>query len=99
MIRPLRPDELDRALTIINQAALAYKGVIPPDCWQEPYMPEAELRAEIAHGVDFWGYEAEARLLAVMGRQDRHDAGGYLGRGLVGHPLLSEAGISVSLAL
>jgi GNAT superfamily N-acetyltransferase len=73
MIRPLRPDELDRALTIINQAALAYKGVIPPDCWQEPYMPEAELRAEIAHGVDFWGYEAEARLLAVMGRQDRHD--------------------------
>ncbi len=70
MIRPLRPDELDRALTIINQAALAYKGVIPPDCWQEPYMPEAELRAEIAHGVDFWGYEAEGRLLGVMGRQD-----------------------------
>jgi len=70
MIRPLRPDELDRALTIINQAALAYKEVIPPDCWQEPYMPEAELRAEIAHGVDFWGCEAEARLLAVMGRQD-----------------------------
>jgi GNAT superfamily N-acetyltransferase len=70
MIRPLRPDELDRALTIINQAALAYKGVIPPDCWQEPYMPEAELRAEIAHGVDFSGYEAEGRLLGVMGRQD-----------------------------
>ena len=40
MIHPLTPDELDRALTIINQAALAYKGVIPPDCWQEPYMPE-----------------------------------------------------------
>jgi GNAT superfamily N-acetyltransferase len=70
MIRPLRSDEIDAALTIINQAALAYKGVIPPDCWQEPYMPEEELRAEIAAGVDFWSYEAEGRLLGVMGRQD-----------------------------
>ena len=69
-IRPLHNEEIERALTIINQAALAYKGVIPPDCWQEPYMPEAELRDEIAHGVDFWGYEAEGRLLGVMGRQD-----------------------------
>jgi GNAT superfamily N-acetyltransferase len=70
MIRPLRPDEIDAALALINQAALAYKGVIPPDCWQEPYMPEEELRAEINAGVDFWSYEAEGRLLAVMGRQD-----------------------------
>ena len=70
LIRPLKPDEIDRALAIINQAALAYKGVIPADCWQEPYMPEAELRAEIAAGVNFSGYEAEGRLLGVMGRQD-----------------------------
>ena len=70
MIRPLRPGDLGRALAIINRAALAYKGVIPPDCWQEPYMPEEELRAEIAAGVEFAGYEAEGRLLGVMGRQD-----------------------------
>ena len=69
-IRPLHDEEIDAALAIINQAALAYKGVIPADCWQEPYMPEAELRAEIADGVDFWGYEDEGRLLGVMGRQD-----------------------------
>jgi GNAT superfamily N-acetyltransferase len=69
-IRPLQPEEIDRALAIINQAALAYKGVIPPDCWQEPYMPEAELRAEIAAGVNFWAYEDEGRLLGLMGRQD-----------------------------
>ena len=68
-IRPLNNEEIDRALAIINQAALAYKGVIPADCWHEPYMPEAELRAEIAAGVDFWGYEDEGRLLGVMGRQ------------------------------
>jgi Sec-independent protein translocase protein TatA/GNAT superfamily N-acetyltransferase len=69
-IRLLRPDEIDRALTIINRAALAYKGVIPEDCWHEPYMPEAELRAEIAAGVNFWAYEDETGVLGVMGRQD-----------------------------
>ena len=73
MIRPLTPDELDRALTIINRAALAYKGVIPPDCWQEPYMPEEELRDEIAAGVDFWAYVAAGSPVGVMGRQDRGD--------------------------
>ena len=72
-IRPLQDDEIDRALEIINQAALAYKGVIPEDCWQEPYMPEAELRAEIAAGVNFWGYETEGGLVGVMGRQDLED--------------------------
>ena len=72
-IRPLKDDEIDRALEIINQAALAYKGVIPADCWQEPYMPEAELRAEMAAGVNFWGYETEEGLVGVMGRQDLKD--------------------------
>ena len=70
MIRPLQPDDIAAALAIINQAAQAYKGVIPADCWQEPYMPETELRAEIAAGVDFSGYVSEIGLLGVMGRQD-----------------------------
>jgi Sec-independent protein translocase protein TatA/GNAT superfamily N-acetyltransferase len=70
LVRLLRQDEIDRALTIINQAALAYKGVIPADCWQEPYMPEEELRAEIAAGVDFFCCAAAEGLLGVMGRQN-----------------------------
>jgi GNAT superfamily N-acetyltransferase len=70
MIRPLKPGDIDAALVIINQAAQAYKGVIPADCWQEPYMPEEELHAEIAAGVDFSAYEGEVGLLGVMGRQD-----------------------------
>ena len=73
LIRPLQDEEIDRALAIINQAALAYQGVIPADCWHEPYMSEAELRAEIAAGVNFWGYETEGRLLGVIGRQDLHE--------------------------
>ncbi len=70
LIRPLRHDEIDRALAIINQAAQAYNGVIPADCWQEPYMPEEELRAEIMAGVNFWAYTIEGRLVGVMGRQE-----------------------------
>jgi GNAT superfamily N-acetyltransferase len=69
-IRPLKDEEINLALEIINQAALSYKGVIPADCWQEPYMPEEELRAEMAAGVNFWSYETEAGLVGVMGRQD-----------------------------
>ncbi|MFA5111549.1 MAG: twin-arginine translocase TatA/TatE family subunit, partial [Desulfobaccales bacterium] len=69
-LRPLRDDEIDQALTIINRAAQAYQGVIPADCWQEPYMPEEEIRAEIMAGVNFWVYESEGRPVGVMGRQD-----------------------------
>ena len=70
MIRPLRHHEVETALTIINESATAaYKGVIPADCWCEPYMHEEELRAEIAAGIDFWAYEAGGAILGVMGRQ------------------------------
>jgi len=70
MIRPLRDQETPLALEIINDAAAAYKGVIPADCWQEPYMPAAELLSEIAAGVRFWSYESGTRLVGVMGRQE-----------------------------
>jgi len=69
LIRPLRPDEVEIALAIINEAARAYQGVIPADCWCEPYMPADELRAEIGAGVDFCVYEADGALLGIMGRQ------------------------------
>jgi len=65
----LKNDEVEQALTVINEAARAYQGVIPDDCWQEPYMPGEELRAEIDAGIDFWAYEAGEDILGVMGRQ------------------------------
>jgi hypothetical protein len=46
-IRPCRDDEHDEILAIVNAAAEAYRGVIPADRWHEPYMPGAELDAEI----------------------------------------------------
>jgi len=56
---------------IVNDAAQAYRGVIPADRWHEPYMPMAELEGEIAAGVQFWVAEADGKALGVMGIQDR----------------------------
>jgi GNAT superfamily N-acetyltransferase len=68
-IRPCRADERASVVAIVNAAAEAYRGVIPADRWHEPYMPEAELDAEIAAGVAFWGYEDGGELVGVMGIQ------------------------------
>ncbi|MEJ5311654.1 MAG: GNAT family N-acetyltransferase [Anaerolineae bacterium] len=58
---------------IINDAAQAYRGVIPADRWHEPYMSREELRHEIEAGVRFWGYEEDGVLVGVMGIQDVQD--------------------------
>src|SRR5512136_1459704 len=69
MIRPCNAMDVPVMLEIINDAARAYRGVIPADCWTEPYMSEDELRREIDDGVQFWGVEKEGQLVAVMGIQ------------------------------
>jgi GNAT superfamily N-acetyltransferase len=73
MIR--RCDERDFELiwSIINDGALAYKSVIPADCWTEPYMSRDELHAEMEDGVSFWGYEENEALTGVMGIQGVED--------------------------
>ena len=72
-IRPCRQVDFDTVYTIINDAAEAYRGVIPADCWKVPYMSREELRHEIAEGVLFWGYEENSELAGVMGIQDVMD--------------------------
>lgn len=73
MIRPCREDELDTLYVIINDAAEAYRDVIPADRWHEPYMPLQELRHEIESGVAFWGFEEHGELLGIMGLQRVRD--------------------------
>ena len=73
VIRPCTDQDLDEILEVINDAAQAYKGVIPNDRFKDPYMPREELRHEIAHGVRFWGFEQDGQLLGVMGLQDVED--------------------------
>jgi GNAT superfamily N-acetyltransferase len=73
MIRKCTEDDLPALYAIINDAAQAYKGVIPEDRWHEPYMPVQELNQEIRDGIQFWGYEADGELVGVMGIQDKGD--------------------------
>ena len=68
-IRRCRQDEQAAISHIVNAAAAAHREVIPADRWHEPYMPLAELAAEVAAGVEFWGYEREGELIGVMGIQ------------------------------
>ena len=72
-IRLCRDDDREAILAIVNTAAVAYRGVIPDDCWHEPYMPDGELDAEIDTGVAFWGYESDGALVGVMGLQGVRD--------------------------
>ena len=60
-------------LAIINDAAHAYRGVIPADRWHDPYMSREELAKEIVDGVVFWVAEQDGRILGVMGIQDKGD--------------------------
>jgi N-acetylglutamate synthase-like GNAT family acetyltransferase len=71
-IRKAQPADRPAMLAIINHAAEAYRGVIPADCWHEPYMPAEELATEIGAGVLFW-VAGEDRMLGVMGMQDKGD--------------------------
>lgn len=72
-LRICKDEDFEALYAIINDAAQAYKGVIPADCWKEPYMPRAELRHEIEEGVVFWGYCRDGELVGVMGLQQRED--------------------------
>jgi N-acetylglutamate synthase-like GNAT family acetyltransferase len=73
MIRTSRPDDFDAIYTVINNAAVAYKGAIPDDRWHDPYMSRTELQEQIDSGVRFSCYSEENKVLGVMGIQDKDD--------------------------
>src|SRR5438046_7916900 len=67
MIRKCTPRDFDEIFNIINDAAIAYKGVIPTDRWHEPYMTKAELQAQLEEGVRFFCYVDRNEIIGVMG--------------------------------
>ena len=73
MIREGTDEDFEAIFEIINDAAAAYKGVIPPDRWREPYMTREELRAQIEGGVSFSCYVEDGEIVGVMGIQDKGD--------------------------
>jgi len=68
VIRPCSDGDLPRIYEIINDAATAYKGAIPDDCYHEPYMPMEELRREAA-AMTFYAFQEDGRLVGVIGYQ------------------------------
>jgi len=73
LIRQCNDADFEKMYEIINDAAQAYKGIIPADRWKEPYMLKEELHHELNDGVIFWGYEENGELIGVMGIQDVKD--------------------------
>lgn len=73
MIRQCTDADVATIDAIINEAAQAYRGVIPIDCWHEPYMSRADLIAEIGAGVAFYGWDEVGSLVGVMGLQRVRD--------------------------
>ena len=72
MIRECQPGDAARIHFIINEAAKAYEGAIPPDCYHQPYMPGDELKQEMER-MTFFGWEVNGELVAVMGFQPVKD--------------------------
>ncbi|MBD47825.1 MAG: GNAT family N-acetyltransferase [Dehalococcoidia bacterium] len=73
MITECTKQDISYILDVINDAALKYKGVIPDDCWHEPYMLEQELISELSSGIRMFGYQKNNVLSGVMGIQELED--------------------------
>ena len=73
MIIEYTKSDSSKILYVINDAAAKYKGVIPDNCWHEPYMSERELVDEFKDGVRMFGYNRNNKLVGVIGIQEIKD--------------------------
>lgn len=72
MLRRCQLQDIESIYIVINDAAKAYRGVIPPDCYHEPYMSIDELSEEMQK-MSFFGWQEEKQLVGVMGFQRVRD--------------------------
>ena len=72
MLRQCHTEDAVRLYQIINEAAKAYEGAIPDDCYHQPYMPADELEREMAR-VIFYGWEVDGELVGMMGLEPIKD--------------------------
>ena len=73
MISEYTKSDISKILHVINDASLRYKGVIPDNCWSEPYMSEQELIDEFSNEVRMFGYHHNNKLTGVIGIQKVKD--------------------------
>ena len=71
MISEYKKSDTSKILHVINDASLKYKGIIPDNCWCEPYMSEQELFDEFSDGVRMFGYHQDNKLIGVIGYQEK----------------------------
>jgi GNAT superfamily N-acetyltransferase len=72
MIRKCQAGDITRIYFIINEAAKAYDGFIPADCYHQPYMPDDELKKEMKR-ITFYGWEVNGELVGIMGMEPIKD--------------------------
>ena len=73
MISEYSKSDTSKILRVINDASLRYKGIIPNNCWHEPYMSKQELIDEFNDGVRMFGYNRNNKLIGVIGIQKIKD--------------------------
>ena len=71
MISEYTKSGVSKILNVINDASLRYKGIIPDNCWHEPYMSEQKLTEEFSDGVRMFGYHQNSKLIGVIGFQEK----------------------------
>lgn len=69
MVSRCEPKDFHTIFEIINDAAVAYRGIIPADRWHDPYMTKEELKKQMDEGVEFWKYVEDGEIFGVMGIQ------------------------------
>jgi GNAT superfamily N-acetyltransferase len=69
MICEVSSSDFEAVFRVVNDAAQAYRGIIPDDRWREPYMPREELREEIDAGIVFYAWVEDGEVIGVMGVQ------------------------------
>jgi len=73
MISEYKKNDTPKILHVINDASLRYKGIIPDNCWHEPYMSEQKLIDEFSDGVHMFGFQHNNKLIGVIGIQKVKD--------------------------
>jgi GNAT superfamily N-acetyltransferase len=72
MIKKLSLKDSSIIYEVINEAARAYRGIIPEDCYHEPYMSKEELRREMG-SMTFFGWDQGGKTIGVIGFQPIKD--------------------------
>ena len=70
MISKYTKSNISKILHVINDASLRYKGIIPNNCWHEPYMSKKKLIEEFNNGVHMFGFQYNNKLIGVIGIQE-----------------------------